>query len=178
MYKLTINGELHSFERKTSILKALNSVGIEVPTLCHDARLLDVGACRLCVVKIAGSDRPIVSCETDIVDGLEIETHTPEIEESRVMNLKMLARRYPRSAFRDYPDKPFHQLARKYGLTDLAKGDVMFAATGVTDGAMLKGVRRSTKSAITHSMVMRSKTGTVRIIEAHHNWSIKRPKDA
>ena len=69
-------------------------------------------------------------------------------------------------------------LARKYGLTDLAKGDVMFAATGVTDGAMLKGVRRSTKSAITHSMVMRSKTGTVRIIEAHHNWSIKRPKDA
>ena len=36
----------------------------------------------------------------------------------------------------------------------------------------------STKSAITHSMVMRSKTGTVRIIEAHHNWSIKRPKDA
>ncbi len=68
-------------------------------------------------------------------------------------------------------------LSRKYGLTDLAKGDVMFAATGVTDGAMLKGVRRSTKSAVTHSMVMRSKTGTVRIIEAQHNWAIKRPKD-
>jgi fructose-1,6-bisphosphatase II / sedoheptulose-1,7-bisphosphatase len=69
-------------------------------------------------------------------------------------------------------------LARKYGLTDLAKGDVMFAATGVTDGAMLKGVRRSTKSAVTQSMVMRSKSGTVRIVEAHHNWSIKRPKNA
>ena len=68
-------------------------------------------------------------------------------------------------------------LNRKYGLTDLAKGDVMFAATGVTDGAMLKGVRRGTKSAVTHSMVMRSKSGTVRIIEAQHNWSIKRPKD-
>ena len=68
-------------------------------------------------------------------------------------------------------------LNRKYGLHDLAKGDVMFAATGVTDGAMLRGVRRSTKAATTHSMVMRSKTGTVRIIEAQHNWSIKRPKD-
>ena len=68
-------------------------------------------------------------------------------------------------------------LTRKYGLTDLAKGDVMFAATGVTDGAMLKGVRRSAKGAVTHSMVMRSKSGTVRIVEAHHNWSIKRPKD-
>jgi fructose-1,6-bisphosphatase II / sedoheptulose-1,7-bisphosphatase len=42
---------------------------------------------------------------------------------------------------------------------------------------MLRGVRRSTKAATTHSMVMRSKTGTVRIIEAQHNWSIKRPKD-
>jgi fructose-1,6-bisphosphatase II / sedoheptulose-1,7-bisphosphatase len=68
-------------------------------------------------------------------------------------------------------------LNRKYGLNDLAKGDVMFAATGVTDGAMLRGVRRSGKGASTHSMVMRSKSGTVRIIEAQHNWSIKRPKD-
>jgi len=67
-------------------------------------------------------------------------------------------------------------LNRKYGLHDLAKGDVMFAATGVTDGAMLRGVRRSGKSATTHSMVMRSKTGTVRLIEAQHNWAIKRPQ--
>ncbi|MGH7734877.1 MAG: fructose-bisphosphatase class II, partial [Gemmatimonadales bacterium] len=64
-------------------------------------------------------------------------------------------------------------LDRKYGILDLAKGDVMFAATGVTDGTMLKGVRREGKSGYTHSMVMRSKTGTVRLIEAHHNWSRK-----
>ncbi|MBK8159341.1 MAG: class II fructose-bisphosphatase [Rhodospirillaceae bacterium] len=67
-------------------------------------------------------------------------------------------------------------LNRKYDLLDLAKGDVMFAATGVTDGPMLTGVRRSTTSATTHSMVMRSKTGTVRIIEAQHNWTIKKPQ--
>jgi fructose-1,6-bisphosphatase II / sedoheptulose-1,7-bisphosphatase len=64
---------------------------------------------------------------------------------------------------------------RKYGMLDLAQGDVMFAATGVTDGSMLRGVRRDGQGATTHSMVMRSKTGTVRIVEAHHNWSIKRP---
>jgi fructose-1,6-bisphosphatase II / sedoheptulose-1,7-bisphosphatase len=64
-------------------------------------------------------------------------------------------------------------LNRKYGLTDLAKGDVMFAATGVTDGAMLKGVRRGPDTATTHSMVMRSKSGTVRVVEAQHNWKIK-----
>jgi len=64
-------------------------------------------------------------------------------------------------------------LNRKYGLLDMAKGDVMFAATGVTDGAMLRGVRRFRAGATTHSMVMRSKTGTVRIIEAQHNFERK-----
>jgi fructose-1,6-bisphosphatase II / sedoheptulose-1,7-bisphosphatase len=62
---------------------------------------------------------------------------------------------------------------RKYNLLDLAKGDVMFAATGVTGGTMLQGVRRFADGAVTHSMVMRSKTGTVRIIEAHHNFQRK-----
>jgi len=63
--------------------------------------------------------------------------------------------------------------SRKYGLLDLAKGDVMFAATGVTTGTMLQGVRRFPGGAITHSMVMRSKSGTVRIIEAQHNFTRK-----
>ncbi len=64
-------------------------------------------------------------------------------------------------------------LNRKYSMTDMAKGDVMFAATGVTSGSMLKGVRRFHNGAETHSIVMRSKTGTVRWVSAHHNFSIK-----
>lgn len=62
---------------------------------------------------------------------------------------------------------------RKYGLLDLAKGDVMFAATGVTNGTMLKGVRRFSGGATTHSVVMRSRTGTIRYIEAVHNFDRK-----
>ena len=49
----------------------------------------------------------------------------------------------------------------------------MFAATGVTDGSMLKGVRRFQRGATTQSMVMRSKSGTVRYIDAHHNFARK-----
>ena len=64
-------------------------------------------------------------------------------------------------------------LDHKYGLLDLANGDVMFAATGVTNGTMLRGVRREAGRAYTHSMVMRSKTGTVRLVEAHHNLERK-----
>ncbi|WP_339854498.1 class II fructose-bisphosphatase [uncultured Nisaea sp.] len=62
---------------------------------------------------------------------------------------------------------------RKYGLLDLASGDVMFAATGVTTGTMLQGVRKYQGGAITHSIIMRSKTGTVRTVEAHHDWTRK-----
>ncbi|WP_420406408.1 class II fructose-bisphosphatase [Nisaea sp.] len=64
-------------------------------------------------------------------------------------------------------------LDRKYGLLELANGDVMFAATGVTTGTMLRGVRKFPGGAFTHSIVMRSKTGTVRTIEAHHDWTRK-----
>ena len=62
-------------------------------------------------------------------------------------------------------------LGRKYTLLELASGnDVMFAATGVTDGSMLRGVRRYNGGAYTHSIIMRSRTGTVRVIEAEHNF--------
>ncbi|MBK4722489.1 class II fructose-bisphosphatase [Azospirillum sp. YIM DDC1] len=64
-------------------------------------------------------------------------------------------------------------LSKKYSLTELASGNVMFAATGVTDGAMLRGVRRFPGGATTHSVIMRSKSGTVRYVEAHHNLQRK-----
>jgi fructose-1,6-bisphosphatase II / sedoheptulose-1,7-bisphosphatase len=62
---------------------------------------------------------------------------------------------------------------RVYEIEDMARGDVMFAGTGVTSGAMLRGVRRYGHGAITHSIVMRSKSGTIRYIEAHHNFDTK-----
>jgi fructose-1,6-bisphosphatase II / sedoheptulose-1,7-bisphosphatase len=62
---------------------------------------------------------------------------------------------------------------RVFNVDDMAKGDVMFSATGVTTGAMLRGVRRHAAGAVTHSIVMRSKTGTVRYIEGHHNFATK-----
>ena len=62
---------------------------------------------------------------------------------------------------------------RKYSVTDMAQGNVMFAATGVTTGPMLRGVRRTSAGAVTHSIVMRSKSGTVRFVEGHHNFARK-----
>jgi len=55
-------------------------------------------------------------------------------------------------------------------IDDLVQGDAHFAATGITDGELLKGVRYRARGASTTSLVMRSKTGTMRIVSADHNW--------
>lgn len=65
-------------------------------------------------------------------------------------------------------------LEKKYTMDELARGSVMFCATGVTDGPLLPGVKISSgRKARTHSLVMRSKTGTIRTVEAIHDLNIK-----
>ncbi len=64
-------------------------------------------------------------------------------------------------------------LERTYSIHDLASGPVMFCATGVTQGAFLDGVKFSSGGATTHSVVMRSESGTVRWIEAEHHFDRK-----
>jgi fructose-1,6-bisphosphatase II len=62
---------------------------------------------------------------------------------------------------------------RKLLIDDLAHGELLFAATGVTSGEMLRGVRFLAGGAETDSIVMRSKSGTVRQVDAHHNFARK-----
>ena len=69
-------------------------------------------------------------------------------------------RRAPKMGIKD-PDK-------KYDMDDMVRGDAMFAATGVTTGALLKGVRFRQGMVETETVVMRSATGTVRWIQAEH----------
>ena len=66
-------------------------------------------------------------------------------------------------------------LDRIYGMSELAQGEVLFCATGVTDGPLLKGVTTLPGNrATTHSIVMRSATGTIRTIEAEHDFTKKK----
>jgi fructose-1,6-bisphosphatase II / sedoheptulose-1,7-bisphosphatase len=59
-------------------------------------------------------------------------------------------------------------LSRKYSTADMASGDIIFAATGVTDGSLLAGVKFYERQIETHSVIMRSTTHTVRWIYAEH----------
>ncbi|MDF1580808.1 MAG: class II fructose-bisphosphatase [Desulfuromonadales bacterium] len=60
-----------------------------------------------------------------------------------------------------------------YGVDEMARGEVVFAASGVTSGDLLRGVRYFSGGAITHSIVMRAKSRTVRFIESHHYFDFK-----
>ena len=63
-------------------------------------------------------------------------------------------------------------LSRIFSVSDLVKtDDVFFAATGISGGSFLSGVTYTGTGAITHSLVIRGKTGTIRYIESRHNWS-------
>jgi fructose-1,6-bisphosphatase II len=65
-----------------------------------------------------------------------------------------------------------HDLDAVLSTDDLVKGeDIFFVATGVTDGELLKGVRYRGGSATTHSLVMRSRSGTIRYVESTHQFS-------
>ncbi|MDG2482223.1 MAG: class II fructose-bisphosphatase [Alphaproteobacteria bacterium] len=64
-------------------------------------------------------------------------------------------------------------MGKKYEIAELAHGDIFFAATGVTDGWMLRGVHYKGQRVTTDTIVMRSRTGTVRVVSAEHNLDRK-----
>ncbi len=64
-------------------------------------------------------------------------------------------------------------LTKKYTLEEMASGSVMFAATGVTNGDLLHGVRFFKGGATSNSVVMRSRTHTMRFIQATHRFDLK-----
>jgi formate dehydrogenase major subunit len=124
MLQARINNKSYEFEGSVSILKALRSIQLDVPTLCSDDRLKPCGNCRLCLVTIKGMDHPVTACTTMLADGMEIETHTPQLEQMRAVLLGMQARDYPNDALTQFPDKEFHRLLRQYAVAGAADGTI------------------------------------------------------
>jgi formate dehydrogenase major subunit len=118
LIKVTINGELLECAEGITILSALRSLAVDVPTLCDDERLKPIGSCRLCLVQLEGNPRPVTACDTRLVAGMVLATHTPALENGRRMLLRMLALHQPAEALRQFPEKTFYRLARQYGLNE------------------------------------------------------------
>jgi formate dehydrogenase major subunit len=118
MVLAVINGQVHEFDSSVSILKACRTIGIDIPTLCHDERLKPIGSCRMCLVEIERRPHPVTACNTLLTDGMVISTHTAALESERKMLLKMLALDHSGDGLQKTPEKPFYRYARAYGLSE------------------------------------------------------------
>ncbi|MFW6357908.1 MAG: bidirectional hydrogenase complex protein HoxU [Chroococcales cyanobacterium] len=87
---LKINDQDVAIAEDATILEAAKEAGIHIPTLCHLEGVTDVGACRLCMVQVKGIPKLLPACVTQVSEGMEVTTHTPEIDEFRRMIVEML----------------------------------------------------------------------------------------
>lgn len=101
MINVTINGEKHEFMEGMTILEAVRSIGVHIPTLCYHEAVLPYGACRLCMVEISerGRKQLVASCLYPLSDGLEVNTDTDEVKEARRSIMEFLLARNPDSEY-------------------------------------------------------------------------------
>lgn len=87
---LKINDKDVSGRDDETILEIARENDIFIPTLCHLDGLSDIGACRLCMVEVKGSNKMLPACVTTVQEGMEITTETPSLAEHRKMIVEML----------------------------------------------------------------------------------------
>jgi len=87
---LTIDGHEVSGRRGQTILEVAREHDIDIPTLCHLDGLGDVGACRICLVEIAGSSKLLPACVATIFEGMDVLTNTERLQKYRRNILELL----------------------------------------------------------------------------------------
>lgn len=85
-----INGELVTAKEGQTILEAAQAHGKFIPTLCYLKGLSAVGACRVCMVELAGTDKLVPACTTPIQDGMSIETDSARLAQYRQIAIELL----------------------------------------------------------------------------------------
>src|SRR5262245_11682928 len=87
---LTIDGKLISAREGDTVLVAAREAGIRIPTLCHLDGLSEAGACRLCLVEVAGSGKLQPACVMQVREGMEVRTDTQRLRAYRRMIVELL----------------------------------------------------------------------------------------
>jgi len=87
---LTINGKQVGAEESETILEAAADAGIEIPTLCHLDGLTNIGACRMCLTEVAGTNKLLPACVTKVAEGMDVKTDTERLRKYRLMILELL----------------------------------------------------------------------------------------
>jgi bidirectional [NiFe] hydrogenase diaphorase subunit len=86
----TIDGQQITATEGQTVLEAAQEAGINIPTLCHLDGVMDVGACRLCLVEVAGINKLVPACVTKVADNMVVTTTSERIQKYRRMILELL----------------------------------------------------------------------------------------
>lgn len=87
---LKINGLNVTAPAGSTILEAAQAAGIRIPTLCFLKEINEIGACRMCVVEVKGARNLVAACVHPVSEGMEVQTNTPALLESRKRTLQLL----------------------------------------------------------------------------------------
>ena len=87
---LKINGLDVTAPAGSTILEAARGAGIKIPTLCFLKGINEIGACRMCVVEVKGARNLVAACVHPVNEGMEVQTNTPLLRESRKRTLELL----------------------------------------------------------------------------------------
>ncbi len=111
MITVTIDGKKIQVEEGTTILKAAEKLEIKIPTLCYHPLIEPYAACRVCLVEVTlrGRKELVTSCNNKVQDGMEVQTASPRVLQSRRLNVEMLLARAPAA-------EPLQRLARELGI--------------------------------------------------------------
>ena len=95
MLKLKVNDIEIEVEDGLTVLQACEKAGAEIPRFCYHEKLSIAGNCRMCLVEMEKSPKPIASCAMPAADGMVIKTNTPKIEKSRKGVMEFLLANHP-----------------------------------------------------------------------------------
>ena len=95
MQKLKINNIDIEIEEGLTVLQACEKAGVEIPRFCYHERLSIAGNCRMCLVEMERSPKPIASCAMPAIDGMNIKTNTPLVEKARKGVMEFLLANHP-----------------------------------------------------------------------------------
>ncbi len=95
MIKIEVNNKVIHARRGETILSALKSCGVLVPTLCSLGELSPTGACRMCVVEVEGKENLVPACSYPVQEWMKIKTHSPRVLQARKMNVELLLSNHP-----------------------------------------------------------------------------------
>lgn len=95
MIRLTIDGREIATRAGRTILEVAREEGIDIPTLCHHEHLSPIASCRLCVVEVAGCEKPMTSCTTPAMEGISVTTRSERLLKMRREMLNLILTAHP-----------------------------------------------------------------------------------